>query len=199
MHFLPDIYVTCEECKGKRYNSETFEVIFKEKNIYEVLEMTVLEAIDFFSDFPKIKRILETLKNVGLGYIHLGQPATFLSGGEAQRIKLAFELARKDTGKTLYILDEPTTGLHFYDVGHLLKVLHELKEKGNTIIVVEHNIDVIKSADYIIDLGPEGGEEGGYVVACGTPEEIARTPLSHTGRFIKPEQNLLVLPEADGS
>ncbi|OQA13867.1 MAG: UvrABC system protein A [bacterium ADurb.Bin363] len=199
MHFLPDIYVTCEECKGKRYNSETFEVIFKEKNIYEVLEMTVLEAIDFFSDFPKIKRILETLKNVGLGYIHLGQPATFLSGGEAQRIKLAFELARKDTGKTLYILDEPTTGLHFYDVGHLLKVLHELKEKGNTIIVIEHNIDVIKSADYIIDLGPEGGEEGGYVVACGTPEEIARTPLSHTGRFIKPEQNLLVLPEADGS
>jgi len=185
MSFLPDLYITCDECKGKRYNSETLEIEYKGKNIFHVLKMTVTEAFEFFDGFPKIRRLLETLRNVGLGYIELGQPATFLSGGEAQRIKLSAELSKKSTGKTLYILDEPTTGLHFHDIAQLLKVLNELKNKGNTIIVIEHNMDVIKSADYIIDLGPEGGEDGGYVVAAGSPEEIATEEKSHTGRFLK--------------
>lgn len=185
MHFLPDLYVTCDLCKGKRYNEETLEVKFKDRNIYEILNMTVSEAIDFFSDFPRIIRILDTLNKVGLGYIELGQPATLLSGGEAQRIKLATELSRKSTGKTLYILDEPTTGLHFHDVGQLLKVLLELRDLGNTIIIIEHNMDVIKYSDYIIDLGPEGGDDGGYVVATGSPEELASTPASCTGQFLK--------------
>jgi len=185
MQFLPDLYITCDECKGRRYNKETLEIEFKEKNIFQVLEMTVREALDFFSDFSKITGILAVLEKVGLGYIQLGQAATLLSGGEAQRIKLAAELARKATGKTLYILDEPTTGLHFYDVAQLLKVLRELCSNGNTIIVIEHNMDVIKSSDYIIDLGPEGGDEGGYVVATGPPGEITENSLSHTGRFLK--------------
>ncbi len=184
MSFLPDLYITCDECRGKRYNSETLEIEYKGKNIFHVLEMTVTEAFEFFDGFPKIRRLLETLKNVGLGYIQLGQPATFLSGGEAQRIKLSAELSKKSTGKTLYILDEPTTGLHFHDTAQLLKVLKELKNMGNTIIVIEHNMDVIKSADYIIDLGPEGGEDGGYVVTTGTPEEIAGEGKSHTGKFL---------------
>ncbi|MEQ8191376.1 MAG: excinuclease ABC subunit UvrA, partial [Candidatus Eremiobacterota bacterium] len=185
MSFLPDLYITCDACKGKRYNSETLEIEYKGKNIFHVLKMTVTEAFEFFDGFPKIRRLLETLRNVGLGYIELGQPATFLSGGEAQRIKLSAELSKKSTGKTLYILDEPTTGLHFHDIAQLLKVLNELKNMGNTIIVIEHNMDVIKSADYIIDLGPEGGEDGGYVVAEGPPEEIAEEEKSHTGRFLK--------------
>jgi excinuclease ABC subunit A len=185
MSFLPDIYITCDECKGKRYNSETLDVEYKGKNIFQVLEMTVTEGLEFFEDFPKIRKSLETLKKVGLGYIELGQPATFLSGGEAQRIKLSAELSKKSTGKTLYILDEPTTGLHFHDIAQLLKVLQELRDPGNTIIVIEHNMDVIKSADYIIDLGPEGGDEGGSVVAEGTPEEVADNGASHTGRFLR--------------
>ncbi len=185
MSFLPDLYITCDECKGKRYNSETLEIEYKGKNIFHVLKMTVTEAFEFFEGFPKIRKLLETLKSVGLGYIELGQPATFISGGEAQRIKLSAELSKKSTGKTLYILDEPTTGLHFHDIAQLLKVLNELKNMGNTIIVIEHNMDVIKSADYIIDLGPEGGEDGGYVIATGTPEEIAEEEKSHTGRFLR--------------
>ncbi|PSN85361.1 excinuclease ABC subunit A [Candidatus Marsarchaeota G1 archaeon BE_D] len=185
MSFLPDVYVKCDVCKGKRYNKETLEVTYKGKNIYDVLEMTVDEALEFFGNVPQIVRKLRTLSDVGLGYIKLGQPATTLSGGEAQRVKLASELQKKGTGKTLYILDEPTTGLHFDDIKKLLDVLQRLVDAGNTVIVIEHNLDVIKCADYIIDLGPEGGEKGGYVVATGTPEEIAKNPNSITGRYLK--------------
>lgn len=185
MHFLPDIYVTCDVCQGKRYNRETLEVEYKGKNIYQVLDMTVEEALNFFAAIPKIKRKLETLAAVGLGYIHLGQSATTLSGGEAQRVKLARELARRDTGRTLYILDEPTTGLHMYDIQQLLGVLQQLCERGNTIVIIEHNLDVIKTADWIIDLGPEGGAKGGEVVAVGTPETIAKHKSSYTGKFLR--------------
>lgn len=185
MHFLPDIYVECDVCKGKRYNTETLEVRYKGKNIYDVLEMTVTEALEFFSNIPAIRQKLETLNDVGLGYIKLGQPATTLSGGEAQRVKLSKELSRKSTGNTLYILDEPTTGLHFADVDKLLKVLNRLVDAGNTVIVIEHNLDVIKFADYIIDLGPEGGDQGGEIVAEGTPEEVAMNPSSYTGQFLR--------------
>ena len=185
MHFLPDVYVPCEECGGKRYNDETLQVTFKGKSIYDVLEMTVEEALTFFSSIHKIKHRLQTLMDVGLGYIKLGQPATTLSGGEAQRVKLASELQRKATGKTVFILDEPTTGLHSYDVNKLLTVIQRLVQNGDTVIVIEHNLDVIKNADYIIDLGPEGGDEGGCVVACGTPEEVAKVEKSYTGKYLK--------------
>jgi len=185
MHFLPDVYITCEVCKGKRYNHETLEVRYKGKNIYEVLEMTVDEAYDFFYSIPSIKQKLETLKRVGLGYIKLGQPATTLSGGEAQRVKLSTELSKRATGNTLYILDEPTTGLHFADVAKLIDVLQSLVDKGNTVIVIEHNLDVIKCADWIIDLGPEGGDAGGRIVAEGSPEDIAKIKQSYTGQFLK--------------
>ncbi|HET7483042.1 MAG TPA: excinuclease ABC subunit A, partial [Actinomycetota bacterium] len=186
MHFLPDVYVPCEVCKGKRYNRETLEVRYKGKNISEVLEMSVSEAAEFFSAIPPIARHMNTLRDVGLGYIKLGQPAPTLSGGEAQRVKLATELSKRSTGKTLYILDEPTTGLHFDDVSKLLGVLHRLVDAGNTVVVIEHNLDVIKTADHIVDLGPEGGAGGGSVVASGTPEEVARTPGSYTGQYLKP-------------
>ncbi|HSX14647.1 MAG TPA: excinuclease ABC subunit UvrA [Candidatus Saccharimonadales bacterium] len=185
MHFLPDVYVTCEECKGKRYNREALEIHYKGKNISEVLDMTVEEAVEFFENIPSVRRKFETLNNVGLGYIHLGQAATTFSGGEAQRIKLATELARRSTGRTLYILDEPTTGLHFDDVKRLLGVLEALVEMGNSVLVIEHNLDVIKSSDWVIDLGPEGGTAGGLVVATGTPEKIAGVEKSHTGRYLK--------------
>jgi excinuclease ABC subunit A len=185
MHFLPDVYVTCEVCKGKRYNRETLEVRYKGKNIYDVLEMTVEDAVSFFENIPAIKRKLDTLVEVGLDYIKLGQPATTFSGGEAQRIKLATELSKRATGKTLYILDEPTTGLHFQDISKLLHVLQSLVERGNSMIVIEHNLDVIKSADYIIDMGPEGGDAGGKVIACGTPEEVANVRESFTGQYLK--------------
>ncbi len=185
MHFLPDVYVTCDVCKGKRYNQETLEVRYKGKNIYEVLEMSVEEANLFFENIPSVKRKLETLIDVGLDYIKLGQAATTFSGGEAQRIKLATELSRRATGRTLYILDEPTTGLHFHDVNKLLQVLQSLVEKGNTVVVIEHNLDIIKSADYIIDMGPEGGEEGGRVIALGTPEEVIKVKESYTGQYLK--------------
>ena len=186
MHFLPDVYVTCDACKGKRYNRETLEIRFRDRSIADVLEMTVEEALDFFSAVPAIRDKLRTLNEVGLSYVKLGQPATTLSGGEAQRVKLAKELSRRATGRTLYILDEPTTGLHFEDVRRLLDVLHALVDAGNTVVVIEHNLDVIKTADWIIDLGPEGGDGGGRVVAAGTPEEVAATPESHTGRFLAP-------------
>jgi excinuclease ABC subunit A len=189
MEFLPDVYVHCETCKGKRYNRETLEVRFKGKSIADVLDMTVEEAVTFFENQPKILRKIETLHEVGLGYISLGQHATTLSGGEAQRVKLATELSKRDTGKTFYILDEPTTGLHFQDISHLLEVLQKLVDKGNTVLVIEHNMDVIKSADYIIDLGPEGGAKGGTIVAQGTPEEVARHEKSYTGKFLKTELN----------
>ena len=185
MHFLPDIYVPCEVCKGKRYNRETLEIKYKGKSIYDVLEMTVDEALDFFGNMPKIRRKLQTLQDVGLGYIKVGQPATTLSGGEAQRVKLATELSRRATGKTVYILDEPTTGLHTADVHKLIDVLQLLVDAGNTVIVIEHNLDVIKVADYLIDLGPEGGTGGGTLVACGTPEEVAENPKSYTGQYLK--------------
>ncbi|WP_422468233.1 excinuclease ABC subunit UvrA [Endozoicomonas sp. ALC013] len=186
MHFLPDIYVACDVCKGKRYNRETLEVKYKGKNIHEVLEMTVEEALQYFDPIPAIKRKLQTLMDVGLSYIHLGQNATTLSGGEAQRVKLAKELSKRDTGKTLYILDEPTTGLHFHDIEQLLTVLHRLRDHGNSVVVIEHNLDVIKTADWIIDLGPEGGDGGGQIIATGTPEAVSDVPESHTGRFLKP-------------
>lgn len=186
MHFLPDIYVPCDVCKGKRYNRETLEVKYKGKNIHEVLEMTVEEALEYFEPVPAVKRKLQTLMDVGLSYIHLGQNATTLSGGEAQRVKLAKELSKRDTGKTLYILDEPTTGLHFHDIQQLLNVLHRLRDHGNTVVVIEHNLDVIKTADWIVDLGPEGGDGGGQIVAAGTPEDVASIQESHTGRFLKP-------------
>ncbi len=186
MHFLPDIYVACDVCQGKRYNRETLDIQFKRQNINDVLQMTVEEASDFFSEIPRIKRKLDTLLNVGLGYITLGQSATTLSGGEAQRIKLSRELSKRDTGRTLYVLDEPTTGLHFHDIRQLLGVLHHLRDLGNTIVIIEHNLDVIKTADWIIDLGPEGGAGGGLVVASGTPEEVAKQEESHTGRYLQP-------------
>jgi len=185
MVFLPDVYVPCEICKGKRYNRETLEVRYKGKNISEVLGMTINEAVEFFQPIPKIHRKLETLEEVGLGYIRMGQPATTLSGGEAQRIKLAAELSKRSTGSTIYILDEPTTGLHFEDVKKLLAVLHRLVDQGNTVLVIEHNLDVIKTADYLIDMGPEGGNAGGQVVGFGTPEDLARNSDSHTGKFLK--------------
>ncbi|MDG0980080.1 MAG: excinuclease ABC subunit UvrA [Halieaceae bacterium] len=186
MHFLPDIYVPCDECKGKRYNRETLDVLYKGKNIYEVLDMTVEDALVFFEPVPAIARKLQTLMDVGLSYIRLGQAATTLSGGEAQRVKLSRELSKRDTGKTLYILDEPTTGLHFEDIRQLLEVLHRLRRHGNTVVIIEHNLDVIKTADWLIDLGPEGGSGGGQIIAQGTPEAVAETPESHTGRFLKP-------------
>ena len=185
MHFLADIFVPCEVCKGKRYNRETLEVKYKGKNIYEVLEMTVDEGVEFFGNIPKIKRKLETLQEVGLGYIKLGQSSTTLSGGEAQRVKLATELSKRSTGKTIYILDEPTTGLHTADVHKLTEVLDKLVEGGNTVVVIEHNLDVIKTADYIIDMGPEGGDNGGTVIASGTPEQVAKVEKSYTGKYLK--------------
>jgi excinuclease ABC subunit A len=185
MHFLADIYVQCDECEGKRYNRETLEILYKGRNINDVLNMTVDEAALFLDAVPVIKRRLETLKEVGLGYIRLGQSATTLSGGEAQRVKLARELAKIDTGKTLYILDEPTTGLHFHDIDQLLKVIHQLRDRGNTVIVIEHNLDVVKTADWVIDLGPEGGEGGGDILCQGTPETIAMSTTSSTGQYLK--------------
>jgi excinuclease ABC subunit A len=185
MHFLPDLYVTCDVFKGKRYNNEALEVKYRSKSISEVLDMTVSEALEFFQSIPSIKTKLKTLKEVGLGYIHLGQPATTLSGGEAQRIKLASELCKRSTGKTFYVLDEPTTGLHFDDVKKLLDVLQRLVEKGNTVLTIEHNLDVIKSVDHVIDLGPEGGDEGGKIIATGTPEEVAKVKGSYTGQWLK--------------
>ena len=185
MHFLPDVYVPCEVCHGKRYNRETLEVKYKGKSIYDVLDMTVEEALHFFENVPSIKRKMETLNDVGLSYIKLGQPSTQLSGGEAQRIKLATELSKRSTGKTIYILDEPTTGLHFADVHKLTEILKRLADDGNTVIVIEHNLDVIKTADYIIDMGPEGGDKGGTVIAQGTPEEVAQNPISYTGKYIR--------------
>jgi excinuclease ABC subunit A len=185
MHFLPDVYVTCEECKGRRYNREALEIHYKGKNISDVLDMTVEEAVTFFENIPSIRRKFETLNNVGLGYIHLGQSATTFSGGEAQRIKLATELARRSTGRTLYILDEPTTGLHFEDVNRLLGVLNALVDTGNTVLVIEHNLDVIKSSDWLVDMGPEGGSGGGLVIATGTPEQVAKEKRSHTGAYLK--------------
>ncbi len=184
MHFLPDVYVTCDVCKGKRYNRETLEVVFKGKSIADVLDMTVDEGVEFFKAVPRVRDILKTLSEVGLGYIHIGQQATTLSGGEAQRVKLSKELSRRSTGRTLYILDEPTTGLHFHDVAKLLEVLHELVAQGNSVVVIEHNLEVIKTADWIIDMGPEGGDGGGEVVAEGPPEVIAKEKRSHTGRFL---------------
>jgi excinuclease ABC subunit A len=186
MHFLPDVYVTCDVCKGKRYNRETLEVTFKGKSIADVLDMTVDEATDFFRAVPRIRNVLETLQQVGLGYIHVGQQATTLSGGEAQRVKLAKELCKRATGRTLYILDEPTTGLHFHDVAKLLDVLHSLVETGNTVVVIEHNLEVIKTADWIVDLGPEGGDGGGEIVAAGSPEAVAKEKRSYTGAFLAP-------------
>ena len=185
MHFLPDVYVPCEICHGTRYNSETLEVHYKEKNISQVLDMTVNDAVEFFKHIPKIERKLQTIKDVGLGYVTLGQPATTLSGGEAQRMKLASELHKRSTGKSLYILDEPTTGLHTEDIAQLLKVLARFADDGNTVLVIEHNLDVIKTADHIIDLGPEGGVGGGTIVATGTPEEVAANPASYTGQYLK--------------
>jgi excinuclease ABC subunit A len=185
MHFLPDVYVTCDQCKGKRYNRETLEILFREKSIADVLDMTVEEGVGFFKAVPAIRDKLETLFRVGLGYIKIGQQATTLSGGEAQRIKLAKELSRRATGRTLYILDEPTTGLHFHDVAKLLEVLHELADAGNTVVVIEHNLEVIKTADWIIDLGPEGGDGGGRIVAEGPPEDVARVKESYTGQFLR--------------
>jgi excinuclease ABC subunit A len=187
MDFLPDVLVPCETCKGKRYNRETLEVRYKGKSISDVLDMTVEQAVEFFEAYPKIVRKINTLNEVGLGYISLGQHATTLSGGEAQRVKLATELSKKDTGSTLYILDEPTTGLHFQDIEHLLAVLNKLADKGNTVLVIEHNLDVIKVADYIIDLGPEGGDAGGLIIAEGTPEAVALVRESHTAKYLKEE------------
>ena len=186
MHFLPDIFVQCEECHGKRYNRETLEITYKGKNISDVLNMTIEEALNFFSSVPQIARKLQTLMDVGLSYITLGQAATTFSGGEAQRIKLSKELSRRSTGKTLYVLDEPTTGLHFHDVKQLLDVLLKLRDEGNTVVVIEHNLDVIKTADWLIDLGPEGGAGGGTVITAGTPEDVAKCKESFTGQFLKP-------------
>ena len=185
MHFLPDVYVPCDVCHGKRYNKETLQVQYKGKNISDVLDMTVSEAYEFFNAIPAIKNKLETLMAVGLDYIHLGQSALTLSGGEAQRVKLALELSKRSTGKTLYVLDEPTTGLHFADVKKLMEVIQSLVDQGNSVILIEHNLDVIKCADYIIDLGPEGGDEGGTIIATGTPEEVAKVEKSYTGQFLR--------------
>jgi excinuclease ABC subunit A len=195
MHFLPDVYVACEVCKGKRYNRETLEIHYKGKNVAEILEMNVEEALKFFEAVPSIKSKLQTLNDVGMGYIHLGQPATTLSGGEAQRVKLATELSKRATGKTFYILDEPTTGLHFDDVSRLLEVLSRLVESGNTVVVIEHNLDVIKTADWVIDLGPEGGDKGGYLIAAGTPEQVASVPESSTGRYLRRVLGMSAEPE----
>jgi len=183
---LPDVYVTCDTCKGRRYNRETLEIRYKGRTVDEVLNMTVEDAAAFFKAVPALARKLDTLIDVGLSYITLGQNATTLSGGEAQRVKLAKELSRRDTGQTLYILDEPTTGLHFHDVAQLLRVLERLRDHGNTVVVIEHNLDVIKRADWVIDLGPEGGKGGGTIVAAGTPEDVAAVAASHTGRYLKP-------------
>jgi len=185
MHFLADIYVPCDICKGQRYNRETLEIRYKGKTIDEILSMTIEDAANFFSAVPILKRKLDTLVDVGLAYIKLGQNATTLSGGEAQRVKLSRELSKRDTGNTLYLLDEPTTGLHFHDIRQLLKVLHRLRDQGSTIIIIEHNMDVIKTADWILDLGPEGGDKGGEIIATGTPQQIAETRHSHTGQFLK--------------
>ncbi|MEL0196033.1 MAG: excinuclease ABC subunit A, partial [Rhodobiaceae bacterium] len=184
MHFLPDVYVTCDSCKGRRYNRETLEITFRGKSIADVLEMTVEEGVEFFKAVPSIREKLETMFRVGLGYVRIGQQATTLSGGEAQRVKLSKELSRRATGRTIYILDEPTTGLHFHDIAKLLEVLQELVDQGNTVIVIEHNMDVIKTADWIIDLGPEGGDGGGMIVAEGTPEQVAKVKASHTGAYL---------------
>jgi excinuclease ABC subunit A len=192
MNFLPDVYVRCKACGGQRYNRETLEVKYKGKNINDVLEMTINMAVEFFEHIPKIYQKLRAIQSVGLGYLKLGQPCTTLSGGESQRIKLSAELARHDTGRTLYILDEPTTGLHFEDVRQLLEVINLLVERGNTMIVIEHNLDVIKTADHIIDIGPEGGAAGGQIVATGTPEQVAAVPESYTGQFLK---EILPLPK----
>ena len=186
MHFLPDIYVPCDVCKSKRYNRETLEIKYKGKSIHETLEMTIEEARVFFDAVPALARKLQTLMDVGLSYIKLGQSATTLSGGEAQRVKLSRELSKRDTGKTLYILDEPTTGLHFADIQQLLDVLHRLRDHGNTVVVIEHNLDVIKTADWLVDLGPEGGSKGGQIIAVGTPEQVSEMPQSHTGYYLKP-------------
>ena len=185
MNFLPDIYVPCEVCQGKRYNRDTLDVRYRGKNIYEVLEMPIEEAVTFFENVPSIRRKIETLNEVGLGYLKLGHPSTSLSGGEAQRVKLATELSKRSTGRTIYILDEPTTGLHFDDVKKLIDILQRLTENGNTVVVIEHNLDVIKCADHIIDIGPEGGDRGGTIVAEGTPEQIAKNKKSFTGEFLK--------------
>jgi len=187
MNFLPDVYVTCEKCNGKRYNDQTLEIRYKGKTISDVLEMDMETALDFFEAIPNIYQKLKTLIDVGLGYIRLGQPSTTLSGGEAQRVKLAEELSKRDTGKTFYILDEPTTGLHFHDIDMLMKVLKKLVDRGNTVVVIEHNMDVIKMADWIIDLGPEGGKEGGNLMACGTPEEIVKQQKGYTWKFLEEE------------
>ena len=187
MNFLPDVYVPCESCGGKRYNRETLEVRFKGKSIADVLDMTINQAVEFFENQPQILNKIKTIQDVGLGYIKLGQSSTTLSGGESQRVKLATELSKRDTGKTLYILDEPTTGLHFDDIRVLLNVLTRLVDRGNTVIVIEHNMDVIKVADYVIDIGPEGGAGGGKVICTGTPQEVAKNKKSETGRFLKPE------------
>jgi excinuclease ABC subunit A len=185
MQFLPDVYVPCEVCHGKRYNREALEILYKGKNIADVLDMTVDEALEFFSNVPRIRNKLKTVSDVGLGYIRLGQPATTLSGGEAQRVKLSKELSRRSTGRTFYILDEPTTGLHFADIEKLLQVLHRLVDQGNTVVVIEHNLDVIKASDWVIDLGPEGGGGGGWLVAEGTPEEVSRVRKSYTGQYLR--------------
>ena len=185
MHFLPDVYVTCDTCKGRRYNRETLEIVFRGKSIADVLDMTVEEAAELFKAVPPIRDKMETLKRVGLGYVKVGQQATTLSGGEAQRVKLSKELSRRATGRTLYILDEPTTGLHFEDTKKLLEVLHELVDNGNTVVVIEHNLDVVKTADWLLDFGPEGGDGGGVIVAEGSPEAVAADPASWTGRYLK--------------
>jgi excinuclease ABC subunit A len=186
MHFLPDVFVPCEVCHGTRYNREVQEIKFRGHSISDVLDQTVDEAVETFENVPRIRIKLRTLQDVGLGYIKLGQPSTQLSGGEAQRVKLSTELSRRDTGKTLYILDEPTTGLHYADVERLLHVLHRLVDQGNTVVVIEHNLEVLKTADWMIDLGPEGGDKGGYLVATGTPEQLARNPDSYTGQYLRP-------------
>jgi excinuclease ABC subunit A len=198
MHFLPDVYVTCDVCKGKRYDRETLEVKYREKSIADVLDMTVEEARDLFKAVPTIREKMQTLARVGLDYVHVGQQATTLSGGEAQRVKLSKELSKRATGRTLYILDEPTTGLHFHDVAKLLEVLHELVDQGNTVVVIEHNLEVIKTADWVIDMGPEGGHGGGQIVAQGTPEDVARSEASHTGRFLREVLNRRPLKSSDG-
>ena len=189
MHFLPDVYIQCEACQGARYNRETLQVKYKAKTIADVLDMTANQAVEFLANIPRIKRKLQTLRDVGLGYIKLGQAATTLSGGEAQRVKLSKELSKRSTGRTLYILDEPTTGLHFADIEHLLKVLQKLVDTGNTVVIIEHNMDVIKLADYIIDIGMEGGKNGGQLICCGTPEEVSKNKKSHTAKFLKKELN----------
>ena len=186
MHFLPDVFVTCETCRGLRYNRETLEITYRHRTIADVLEMTVEDAVEFFDAHPRVLRMLSCLRDVGLEYLRLGQPSTTLSGGEAQRIKLASELGSTSTGHTLYVLDEPTTGLHFADVEKLLGVLHRLADQGNSLVVIEHNLDVIKGADWVIDLGPEGGDKGGTIIASGPPEQVAKSRRSHTGRYLKP-------------